>query len=208
MALGCDTATRVTSRRLRTLQDEKFKFVGRYLNRVEGAHDELTRAEAERICDGGMYVVSIYEDGKANTPSYFSCSQGITDAKEAVALAEDIGQPRGTYIYFTVDCDVTEAQLTSKIVPYFQGVLSILENSDYLLGVYGPERVCQYICGDFTTSKRCAWYVDNSWLAANGTYDTWNMRQYRFNKWIGSEQGKICVDYDESSRYGGGGWQY
>lgn len=42
MALGCDTATNVTAARLTTLKNNKFTFVCRYLNRVEGYQDGLT----------------------------------------------------------------------------------------------------------------------------------------------------------------------
>ena len=75
MALGCDTATRVTSRRLRTLRDEKFKFVGRYLNRVEGAHDKLTRAEAERICDAACMLSLFMKMAKPIRPVIFPQSR-------------------------------------------------------------------------------------------------------------------------------------
>lgn len=52
MALGCDTATNVTAARLTTLKNNKFTFVCRYLNRVEGYQDGLTSAEITRISDG------------------------------------------------------------------------------------------------------------------------------------------------------------
>ncbi|WP_339321504.1 glycoside hydrolase domain-containing protein [Paenibacillus sp. FSL W8-0194] len=209
MALGCDTATRVTAARLKTLKDYKMTFVGRYLNRVEGAHDELTTAEVDTISDGGLFIVSIYEKNGATKQDYFTNANGVSDATDAVKLAGNLGQPNGTPIYFTVDTrDWTTQEIKDKVVPYFQGVLSVLNNSSknphgYKMGIYGSRAVCSYIRGAYSATERYTFIVD-SWP---GTFDDWNLRQYKYNTDLGTDAAKIKVDYVESSSNGGGGWK-
>ena len=203
MAYGCSTQDIVTAAKLRTLQQKGYAFVGRRLNDTNG----LTETEAKRISDAGIYLVSVYQGPRANSLSHFTRADGVTDAQEAVKLAKAIDQPKNTYIYFTVALDVLEKNIATHIVPYFQGVLSVLQSSGYLLGVYASARVCQYICGDFNTSKRCAWCKKN-WMSASGVYDTWNLKQYTEETRIGSGNGEIAVTGEESSKYGGGGWRY
>ncbi|USG67787.1 DUF1906 domain-containing protein [Brevibacillus ruminantium] len=209
MALGCDTTTKVTAARLKSIKEKKFTFIGRYLNRLERMHDELTDAEVKRISDEGLYIVSLYENEGGTDPDYFTKAQGDSDAEDAVELASDLGQPRSTPIYFAVDTDMTTKQIKDKVVPYFQGVKSVLENSrknpnGYKMGIYGSRAVCSYIRGTSPATERYTFIVDNKW---QGTFDDWNLRQYNFNTTIGSGSGKITVDYVESSSHGGGGWK-
>lgn len=209
MALGCDTATNVTDARLTTLKNNNFTFIGRYLNRVEGAHDGLTDAEVKRISDGGLYIVSIYEKNGATSQDYFTNANGVSDATDAVKLAGDLGQTNGTPIYFTVDTrDWTTQEIQDKVVPYFQGVLSVLNSSTknphgYKVGIYGSRTVCSYIRGTNSATERYTFIVD-SWP---GTFSGWNLRQYNYNTDLGTGTGAIKVDYVESSSDGGGGWK-
>ncbi|MEK4039103.1 MULTISPECIES: glycoside hydrolase domain-containing protein [Paenibacillus] len=209
MVLGCDTATNVTSARLMTLQNNNFTFVGRYLNRVEGSHDGLTDAEITRISNAGLFIVSLYENKGGTTVSYFTNAQGVSDAKDAVELANDFGQTNATPIYFAVDRDMTTTQITGNVVPYFQGIMSVLNSSTqnpngYKVGIYGSRAVCAYIRGSFSATTRYTFIVDNSWA---GTFNDWNLRQYNFNTTLGSGNGQIKIDYVESSSHGGGGWK-
>lgn len=207
MALGCDTATNVTAARLTTLKNNKMTFVGRYLNRVEGYQDGLTNAEVTRISDGGLYIVSLWQISK--TLSHFTNANGVEDAETAVGLAEDLGQTNGTPIYFAIDFDATSKQITDYVVPYFQGIKSVLDSTSknpnkYKMGVYGSRAVCAYIRGTYSATTRYTFIVDNSW---SGTFSEWNLRQYNFNTDLGSGTGMIKVDYVESSSHGGGGWK-
>lgn len=207
MALGCDTATNVTAARLTTLTNNNFTFVGRYLNRVEGYQDGLTSAEVTRISNGGLFIVSLFQISKSL--DHFTNSNGVNDAETAVGLAKELGQTSSTPIYFAVDRDMTSSQITSYVVPYFQGILSVLNNgtknpNSYKLGVYGSRAVCSYIRGTYSATTRYTFIVDNSW---QGTFNDWNLRQYNFNTVVGSGSGSINVDYVESSSNGGGGWK-
>jgi Domain of unknown function (DUF1906). len=117
--------------------------------------------------------------------------------------------PSSFLFYFAVDFDATTSQIRNNIVPYFQGVLSVLNSSSknpngYKLGVYGSRAVCGYIRGSYSATTRYTFIVDNNW---QGDFDDWNLRQYKFNQTLGSGTGQIKVDYVESSSHGGGGWK-
>lgn len=204
MGLGCDTATKVNSSRLNAIQNEGMSFIGRYLNRLEGSHDELTYDEINLICGAGLYIYSIYQASGTTGTSHFNYANGENDADDAIYLAPNLGQPGNTPIYFAVDFDATIEQIVNYIVPYFQGVLSKLQNSEYRLGIYGSRQVCGYIRGSYSPTERYTFISDNSW---SGDFDDWNLRQYNWDTTIGSGSSAINVDYNESSSYGGGGWQ-
>ncbi|MEC4016283.1 DUF1906 domain-containing protein [Streptomyces sp. H27-D2] len=56
----------------------------------------------------------------------FSYSSGYQHGLKAHGRAEHYGFNRGTTIYFAVDYDATSEEITSNILPYFNGVRSAL----------------------------------------------------------------------------------
>ena len=69
MPLGCDTATKLTQGTLQTLVNEKYTFVGRYLN-------ALTPEERTYISREGLFIVSLYEWGNPTHIGYFTAAPG------------------------------------------------------------------------------------------------------------------------------------
>lgn len=200
MALGCDTATRVTATHLAAIQQEGMTFIGRYLNRLNGGHDELTESEAQRISDAGLYIVSFYQAAGTTTPAHFTYENGMADAEDAIRLANAIGQRSGSPIYFAVDFDASLDEIRSNIAPYVRGVIYKLNNSNYKFGIYGSPRVCDYVRGSYSATERYTCISDCGW---GGEFDDWNLRQYDHDTPLSSG---IRVDYEESSAHGGGGW--
>ncbi|WP_349515666.1 glycoside hydrolase domain-containing protein [Leuconostoc suionicum] len=90
------------------------------------------------VQSSGLKLVPIYQD---NTPSvdYFTYNQGISDAQLAVSAALNIGIPNGQTIYFAVDMDMTDDEITTAAIPYFQGIVAGI--SHYNIGVYGTRNV-------------------------------------------------------------------
>jgi peptidoglycan hydrolase-like protein with peptidoglycan-binding domain len=134
---GVDCATRVTPDVAAMLKAQGIQAVGRYL----GYHTKrwsktLTPDEVRAIHGAGLSIFSIWESNPTHT-EYFSYSRGVSDAQIACTEAKFIGQPKGTAIYFTVDCDATEMK---PILEYFCGVQSAM-HPDYRIGAYGPYRV-------------------------------------------------------------------
>lgn len=214
MALGCDSGIDdFTAARVQTLKNAGMEFVCAYINYSDGYHGQLSATEAKRIIDAGMYVVSLYESYYAAILSHYTKEHGAADAKEAVEYAaNELHQPKGTPIYFAVEMEATREQTLNYVVPYFQGIIPVVENAGYKLGVYGSIPVCKYIRGNYAATTRYTMITDNGWVGDGWgsewtKFDAWNIRQYGFDKVLGSGEGQIIVDLDESSHYGGGGWR-
>jgi len=176
--LGCDTSTSTTPH-IGCLKG-KVTFVARYLARGLGGK-VLTRQEALALTNAGIRIVSVWESGTPTSSAYFTEAQGKADGNDAYQLAERIGQPKGTPIYFAVDYDATEDDVNGPIAHYFDGVgiglaeAQALSSGNYGIGVYGSGRTCRLVI----SSNRASW----SWLAQSAgwaehsTYTGWRIKQ-------------------------------
>lgn len=150
-ALGADCAMQVTDARAKTLYDAGYRYVGRY---ITGTTKKISREEAETILSNGLHFFPIYQT-TANEIEYFTAEQGAEDAQAAIREATALGLPKDTIIYFAVDCDPTDSQITSRIIPYFERVNKILSSSIYKTGIYGTRNTCSrvsakgYSCSSF-----------------------------------------------------------
>lgn len=212
MAKGCDSSWDFDYKsRVDALVDEGYAFIGRYLNHSEGVRNGLTKSEAERLSDAGIFIVALYEADSGTSISHFTRANGIADAKDAIALAEDLGMPTGNPIYFCIDTDVMKSQMSTNIVPYVQGILSELDGSGYKFGLYGPKSVCKYVRGTYDATERYMMICDNDWgqsgwSSTEQDFDDWNIRQYEWNQPLPGVS-SVVIDECESSDYGGGGWK-
>lgn len=144
-ALACDCATVLDANTAETIRSAGFKYVGRYLTgNANGKSKAMTREELQAIFNAGLRVFPIYEDG-GYVLQYFTANQGKSDAINAIQAAKHLGLPYGTIIYFAVDCDPLDVDITNNIIPYFGSVHSGFRNSDYKIGVYGDRNVCSRV---------------------------------------------------------------
>jgi hypothetical protein len=134
-----DCATILNSTACSKLVQNGITHVGRYLPTQEWKG--LTTNEVSTIRASGLNIIPIYESG-ANESTYFHRDQGISDANRAYNLANQIGQPEGTAIYFTVDYDVPMND-APNILNYFQGLRDTLKS--YKIGCYGKYSVINLI---------------------------------------------------------------
>lgn len=109
MAKGCDTAAYLTDSRVDALVGKGYSFVGRYIDYLKGAHNDLTEKEVGLICNAGLEIVSLYQPKGMNSSTHYSASQGKSDVIEALELARYLRQPKNTAIYFCVDFDPLES---------------------------------------------------------------------------------------------------
>ena len=156
-ALACDTATILTETTAQALKRAEFDYVGRYLtgNVGDGSggvkSKALTREELGHIFDAGLKIFPIYEDG-GFALDYFNADQGSSDAQAAMSKALELGIPKGTMIFFAVDFDALDVDITNNVLPYFEAVKHGFDvNFDnqipqYRIGVYGPRNVCTQVC--------------------------------------------------------------
>ena len=134
---ACDTRFEITAAHLATLISYGYKYVGRYL--TGGDFKQIRDGELDRIINGGLSVFPIFEEGGYKL-SYFTAAQGTKDAATAAAAARRLRIPPNSVIYFAVDFDALDSDVTSNILPYFHALHTAMK--DYRIGVYGPRNVC------------------------------------------------------------------
>lgn len=139
---GCDTRFEMTQDRLNILKANGYEVIGRYL--TGGSFKELREGEVERIISNGMKLFPIFQESGANL-EYFTSARGKIDAEKSTKAARKYGIPKDSIIYFAVDTDPLDGDITGKILPYFK---SLSENFDpeYKIGVYGTRNVCTQVC--------------------------------------------------------------
>lgn len=149
---ACDCATVLNSNKAIALYNAGYRYVGRYLTGYVGSGDNarpkaMTATELDAIFDAGLNVFAIYQDN-IPTVEYYTKEQGRADGVSAVTAAKNLGIPEASYIYFAVDCDMMDYQVTSNAIPYFEGVREAMRDTDFLyrVGIYGSRNICTRVC--------------------------------------------------------------
>jgi hypothetical protein len=134
-----------TSKKLKDLFREDVTTIIRYYNFSNSKtfpEKCLTLIEAQSICAQGMSIAVVFQQ-RQNNADDFSEFKGYEAGRRAYRYAQnDIGQPEGSGIYFSVDFDASGKEITEAIIPYFQGVqraFAEISNGEpaYRIGVYG-----------------------------------------------------------------------
>ncbi|MGW3212163.1 glycoside hydrolase domain-containing protein [Streptomyces parvus] len=140
----CDTRFTITASRAKALYSAGYRAVGRYLDEPANStlNKEIQPGELNDIFAAGLRVFPIWQYD-ARSLADFSYPNGYSHGRKAQERAEGYGFNRSTVIYFAVDYDATQADM-SKIVDYFLGVNDALKGggSKYITGVYGSRNVC------------------------------------------------------------------
>jgi len=152
----------------------------------------LTPREAAQLARAGLDIVTVYQD-RANQPEDFSSERGEQDGRAAFTLASQVGQPSGSAVYFAVDADMSMAQVSDAVLPYFQGVRAGLAamaggtggSTGFRVGVYGSGRVCQRVKENHALAE-LSWLAQSTGWADSKTYATWDMKQ-------GFASGPLCA---------------
>ena len=145
---ACDGVTMITPPRAQALKDAGYKYIGRYLfnpSTTSLPEKQIQPGELATIKAAGLNCFPIYQTSNRSADN-FGDNQGTNDAFMAIEWAQYHGFKPGTIIYFAVDYDAMDAEVTQYIVPHFRSVMGTIgENSTYGVGVYGPRNVCQRI---------------------------------------------------------------
>jgi LysM repeat protein len=137
--VAIDCATKLTADLLNGLKKEGVTHVIRYIN---PGWKGQTKDEAQATSDAGIQIISVFETNPTKD-AYFTREQGTKDAQNASQYAKDLGQAKGSAIYFAVDYDAQGKDL-GAILDYFAGVVEGLDPS-FKLGAYGSYAVLQYL---------------------------------------------------------------
>lgn len=147
--VACDTRFEITAERLNLLKADGYEIVGRYLTEPNQDSKDpsnyfkaIRPGELKRITDGGMKFFPIFQEYSTEL-RHFTRENGAQHATLARKAAQRLGIP-GTYIYFAVDFDATDPEVTSHILPYFQGVRGSL-GGGYKVGIYASRNICTRI---------------------------------------------------------------
>ncbi len=197
-ARAADCATILTEKKAKTLYDNGYRYVGRYLTGTYngGISKAITRQEAQIIFDAGLRFFPIYQTS-ANYLEYFTPQQGATDAQKATNAAMALGLPQNTIIYFAVDFDCLDYQITSNVIPYFKSVYEEMSDSGYRVGIYGTRNACTRVS---KLGYACSSFVGDMSTGFSGNLgfsmpDNWAFDQFATIT-IGNGDGRIEIDKD------------
>lgn len=206
-AKACDCATILTPKKASTLVDKGYSVVGRYLTGYitdENGNDiskALTQSEIEIIFNAGLRFFPIYQTS-ANRATYFTINNGQKDAYAALEAAENLYIPENTIIYFAVDYDATENEM-SEILNYFRAIRDVFISTSgrhYKIGIYATRNICtQVSMAGYATSS----FVSDMSTGFSGNLgfsipDNWAFDQFH-TVTVGSGSGQIEIDKDAYS---------
>ncbi|MFE0420657.1 glycoside hydrolase domain-containing protein [Streptomyces tendae] len=199
---ACDCITTVTPARAQALHSAGYRHVGRYLSNVAGsALDKMIKpGELATIAAAGLTCFPIYQTW-GGSADYFSYSQGIQDAHDAIVWARRHGFQDGARIYFAVDFDALDGEVTASVLPHFRGVHHVITTySRYRIGVYGARNVCRRVSD--------AGYADASFVSDMSSGFSGNLGYTLPANWafdqiatltVGSGEGIIEIDKNIAS---------
>lgn len=197
-AKAADCATILTAAKAKSLYDNGYRYIGRYLTGTYngGISKAITKSEAQIIFDAGLNFFPIYQTS-ARSNSYFTEAQGTADAKAAIEAASKLGIPKNTIIYFAVDFDCMDYQITSNIIPYFRKVHEAMSKSIYRTGIYGTRNACTRVSN---MGYACSSFVGDMSTGFSGNLgfsmpDNWAFDQFKTTT-IGSGAGYLEIDKD------------
>jgi Rv2525c-like, glycoside hydrolase-like domain len=140
------------------------KTIGRYYDREYGTgkgevcyHNKtkvLTRAELAAIESAGLSVFIVFQHCGHDCTNFDlanpeTANKGRKDAEGAIRLAQELGQPAHTPIYFAVDFDpsptktMPAARMWPSIEAYFNQVNEVFARTRWEVGIYGSGTTCR-----------------------------------------------------------------
>jgi len=205
--VACDTRFEITDELAQHLKADGYKIVGRYL--TEPGQDGLAESEyfkairtgeLRRIVSHGLQYFPIFQEYSTKL-SHFSTDNGHRHAKQAQAAAQRLGIPQ-TVIYFAVDYDATDPEVTSTILPYFEAVKQSL-GGGYKVGIYASRNICARVVkagyavapfvSDMSTgfSGNLGFPIPDGWVfdqfdEIHGYHGKWDLDRVAFSGRIGA----------------------
>lgn len=201
---ACDGVTKVTPARAQALKAAGYKYIGRYLynpSTTDLPEKEIQPGELATIKEYGLRCFPIYQTW-ARSVDYYSVAQGVADCQNAAFKAEEHGFKQDSRIYFAVDYDAVNDEVTSHILPYFRSVRDEMARlgSPYKIGVYGPRNACSRVSSEG--------YADASFVSDMSSGFSGNLGYAMPENWaydqivtktVGSGDGRIEIDNNIAS---------
>ncbi|EGO8156202.1 DUF1906 domain-containing protein [Enterococcus faecalis] len=195
-----DTAEQLTPAQIETLKAAGVKYVGRYLTGTVGSEFKpkyLTLSEANNIIAAEMAIIPLYQDNFP-TVDYYTYGQGVSDARSAFEAADNLGFSTDSIIYFAVDVDALDSDITTNIIPYFNGLFDTMNyNGRYNIGIYGTRNACKRVVD---AGYAVASYVSNMSTGWSGNLGFSQPASWSFDQFaeptggIGTGDGLVMID--------------
>lgn len=191
--LGIDTAARITAAQAAALKENGVSFVGRYLVPQTNAKS-ITAEEVKTLREAGLAILLCWELGAEAMKG--GANQGAYDAMRARELAQKLGAPSGSCIYFAADYNVPQSDFIT-VENYLKSAQNIL-GVVYDAGFYGPEKIVDFLSNRGSCRKfwQCvAW--------SSKFLDASNVQQYQWqggpeSKAMAEKTGILAVDMDRT----------
>ena len=152
-----DCCVPVTSH-LELLTRSGVTLVLRYLNPLGPSQKQVSVGEAEAIARAGLRLGLVSEGWGDFAHGGISAAAGERDAEHALVSAPKLGVSEGSAVYFAVDTDASEQEISKIVLPYFASVRGLLSKK-FRVGVYGSGLVCSRVLD--------AKLADLAWLSAS-----------------------------------------
>jgi peptidoglycan hydrolase-like protein with peptidoglycan-binding domain len=198
---ACDCVTKITSAKAATLQAQGITHVGRYLTNPSPTslpEKAIQPGELQTLADNGFHVFPIYQTYGRGAED-FDYANGRAAGQAAVNAAYDHGFKEGTRIYFAVDFDALDQDITESVLPHFKGIEDALADNGnaFQVGIYGPRNVCSRVAA---AGHSTASFVSDMSSGFSGNFgytlpDDWAFDQF-VTRSVGSGDGSISIDVD------------
>jgi peptidoglycan hydrolase-like protein with peptidoglycan-binding domain len=211
---ACDSITEIDAKKAATLYSAGYRVVGRYLCNTVGVgtlDKAIKSGEIATILEAGLRIFPIYQTS-GNYATYFNEAKGYIDGAYADQWARHHGFKPGTIIYFAVDFDILGGEITSRLVPHFQGIKSSLAaaGSRYRAGVYAPRLACitlsnlglaeaSFVCGmSYGFSANMGYTLPKNWaydqISTIGVGSGAGYIEIDNNIYSGRDEGQYAID--------------
>lgn len=151
---GIDTAARITAAQARKLKQEGISFVGRYIAPLS-CWKAITAQEIECLHDNGLAILLCFEINADDVKG--GAVKGSLHGAQAKELADALGVPAGTVIYFAADYEAVANEF-----PTIEAYIRSAQDAcyPYVAGIYGHASLVDYLaskgaCKHFW--QCCAW---------------------------------------------------
>ena len=144
--LIADTAQRLDAAKARSLRAHGVRTVFRYYSHLPPSlpDKDLQPEEAKIILGEGLSIGSVFQHFN-NCFRTFENNWGRDDAEQALRMAQAVGQPSGSVIYFGVDADWPYQSMRDPIIRYFDDLKRAFQGSGISVGVYSNGCICNAI---------------------------------------------------------------
>jgi hypothetical protein len=144
--LIADTAQRLDASKARALHAHGVRTVFRYYSHLPPSlpGKDLRSEEAKIILGEGLSLAAVFQHFN-NCFRTFENKWGRDDAEQALRMAQALGQPASSAIYFGVDADWPYQAMRDPILRYFDDVKRAFEGSGIAVGVYSNGCICNAV---------------------------------------------------------------